>query len=256
MDNHGRRPEVIDALEEGKGISLRYSQTLQETLRYVAVPARGGGRTLGVVRAAVPLAAIDSVLGGISTHILVASLLVAVLLAAVTLIVARRVVKPLEELSHECPVVRPRRSGAPSFRRQQRRDRRPGRDAQQAGRRLERETRHGRAPAERARRDPQQHGRGRAGHRRRRTRAQHERGRARLLGTDPSRAAGRLLAEIVRNSELQRLVAGVLSRQQPVEGEVVLRDREPRSLYVHGTVFRERRAAAPARCWYFTTLAI
>ena len=100
MDNHGRRPEVIDALEEGKGVSLRYSQTLQEPLRYVAVSARGSGRTLGVVRAAVPLAAIDSVLGGISTHILIASLLVAVLLAAVTLIVARRVVKPLEELSH------------------------------------------------------------------------------------------------------------------------------------------------------------
>jgi two-component system phosphate regulon sensor histidine kinase PhoR len=48
-----------------------------------------------------------------------------------------------------------------------------------------------------------------------------------------------LLAEIVRNSELQRLVAAVLSTQQPAEGEVVLRDREPRSLHVHGTVFRD-----------------
>ena len=34
-------------------------------------------------------------------------------------------------------------------------------------------------------------------------------------------------------------MAAVLSTQQPVEGEVVLRDREPRFLYVHGTVLRD-----------------
>ena len=52
MDNHGRRPEVVDALVEGKGVSLRYSKTLGETLRYAAIAVRSQGRTLGVVRAA------------------------------------------------------------------------------------------------------------------------------------------------------------------------------------------------------------
>ncbi len=239
MDNHGRRPEVIDALEEGKGISLRYSQTLQETLRYVAVPARGGGRTLGVVRAAVPLAAIDSVLGGISTHILVASLLVAVLLAAVTLIVARRVVKPLEELSHD----------AEWFARGDLGHRLSAGNSEEIGglaetlNKLAADLSEKLATVVRQRNerdailssmvegvlaiDADEHV------------LSMNAAAARLLGTDSSRAAGRLLAEIVRNSELQRLVAGVLSRQQPVEGEVVLRDREPRSLYVHGTVFRD-----------------
>ena len=62
---------------------------------------------------------------------------------------------------------------------------------------------------------------------------------ARLLGVDAARAEGRLLPEIVRNIDLHKLVAAVISTQQPVEGEVVLRDREPRFLYVHGTVLRD-----------------
>ena len=66
MDNHADRPEVVDALDADKdlGVSLRYSQTLKQDLRYVAVPARDHGQTLGVVRAAVPLAAIDGALWG------------------------------------------------------------------------------------------------------------------------------------------------------------------------------------------------
>src|SRR5208282_4825649 len=46
MDNHATRPEVDDALNQGKGVSLRYSQTLQQTLRYVAVPAYDNKQTL------------------------------------------------------------------------------------------------------------------------------------------------------------------------------------------------------------------
>ena len=70
MDNHAARPEVVDALDEdkGKGVSLRYSQTLKQDLRYVAVPARDHGQTLGVVRAAVSLAAIDERWGDSQPH--------------------------------------------------------------------------------------------------------------------------------------------------------------------------------------------
>ena len=62
---------------------------------------------------------------------------------------------------------------------------------------------------------------------------------ARLLGVDAGRAEGRSLPEIVRSIDLHKLVAAVISTQQPVEGEVVLRDREPRFLHVHGTVLRD-----------------
>ncbi len=62
---------------------------------------------------------------------------------------------------------------------------------------------------------------------------------ARLLGVDVARVEGRSLPEIVRSIDLHKLVAAVISTQQPVEGEVVLRDRQPRFLHVHGTVLRD-----------------
>lgn len=99
MDNHGTRPEVVEALDKGVGVSLRPSDTLKQDLRYVAVAARQSGRTLGVVRAAVALAAIDDALRGIRTHIAIACILIAAALAAAVLLIEGRIVKPLEELS-------------------------------------------------------------------------------------------------------------------------------------------------------------
>ena len=65
---------------------------------------------------------------------------------------------------------------------------------------------------------------------------------ARILGADAAHAEGRSLLEIVRNIDLHKLVTAVISTQQPTEGEVVLRDREPRFLQVHGTVLRDAPA--------------
>ena len=61
---------------------------------------------------------------------------------------------------------------------------------------------------------------------------------ARLLEVDPARAEGRTLLEVVRNVDLSSLVAAVLETHEPLEGEVVLRGRGERYLYVHGTVLQ------------------
>jgi len=54
MENHGRRPEVLEARAEGAGMSRRFSTTLRSEMLYVAVPyeRRSGS---GVVRVATPL---------------------------------------------------------------------------------------------------------------------------------------------------------------------------------------------------------
>ena len=72
---------------------------------------------------------------------------------------------------------------------------------------------------------------------------------ARLLGVDAGRAEGRSLPEIVRSIDLHKLVAAVISTQQPVEGEVVLRDREPRYLHVQAPCSATLPKAAAAPCW-------
>ena len=47
MDNHADRPEVIEALSQGTGSSIRYSATLGYNMMYVAVPITSNGESSG-----------------------------------------------------------------------------------------------------------------------------------------------------------------------------------------------------------------
>ncbi len=85
MDNHRTRPEVMEAHKTGAGIARRFSDTLQQEMLYVAVPASGGG----VVRVAVDrmeLAAMKQDLRGL----LLLSVLLGVGFAAMMSVLARR----------------------------------------------------------------------------------------------------------------------------------------------------------------------
>lgn len=54
MENHGDRPEILQAVASGIGNSIRYSNTLETDMAYVAVPFRTE-QARGVVRVALPL---------------------------------------------------------------------------------------------------------------------------------------------------------------------------------------------------------
>ena len=54
MENHGDRPEILEAVASGIGNSIRYSNTLETDMAYVAVPFRTE-QAIGVVRVALPL---------------------------------------------------------------------------------------------------------------------------------------------------------------------------------------------------------
>ncbi len=60
MENHASRPEVIQALSNGVGQSIRYSATLHEDMMYVAVPIMNQGQVLGIARVALPLTMMQS----------------------------------------------------------------------------------------------------------------------------------------------------------------------------------------------------
>ncbi|MGI6163898.1 MAG: ATP-binding protein [Bacillota bacterium] len=56
MDSHDTRPEVAQAMSQGKGISIRYSQTLGTDMLYFALPVHDEQSTfLGVLRVAMPV---------------------------------------------------------------------------------------------------------------------------------------------------------------------------------------------------------
>ena len=59
VENHAGRPEVRAALAGRVGRDLRTSATIGQSLLYVALPIADGGRTIGVIRVALPLLAGD-----------------------------------------------------------------------------------------------------------------------------------------------------------------------------------------------------
>jgi two-component system phosphate regulon sensor histidine kinase PhoR len=63
---------------------------------------------------------------------------------------------------------------------------------------------------------------------------------AELLGTDPDTAVGRTIQEVVRNPELQSVVAEALREEGTVEGDVTLPgQQEERSMRVRATTLRD-----------------
>ena len=59
LDNHARRPEIVEAYNQSTGTSLRYSGTLNTDLLYVAQRVEGRGKIpAGVLRVAIPLSGI------------------------------------------------------------------------------------------------------------------------------------------------------------------------------------------------------
>ena len=62
---------------------------------------------------------------------------------------------------------------------------------------------------------------------------------ARLLDTDPEAAEGKAIQEIVRNPDLQHIVAQTLDGHTPVEADIVMRvGAEDRNLQANGTLLR------------------
>ncbi len=98
MENHGDRPEFIRALSGMTGSSIRYSDTLRKRFMYVAVPIRVDGGVPGAVRASMPLTALDQSLKTMYLRIIISGILVAIVAAVVSMLVAKRISRPVEEI--------------------------------------------------------------------------------------------------------------------------------------------------------------
>jgi two-component system phosphate regulon sensor histidine kinase PhoR len=106
LDNHGERPEVIQARRQGVGSSLRYSRTLGLDLVYAAAlvwPAGGPEWRLDwpsfYVRLARPLSEVGVVIGRMR-HLLLMALLWGLLVSVImAYLVSRRLSRPVKELA-------------------------------------------------------------------------------------------------------------------------------------------------------------
>ena len=115
MENHLIRPEIQAALKGRKGISIRYSSTLDQNMMYIAFPVtledqgwgavEPGGSTnpknqvIAVVRTAVSISDIDKKITTVGNNILVALIFTLIAAAIASFYVAGRITKPVEQMT-------------------------------------------------------------------------------------------------------------------------------------------------------------
>ena len=99
MDNHGDRPEIIDAREKGVGTTSRFSQTLQLQMVYRAQPVLEDSNTIGYVRVSLPLTVIDNKLAQLHFIVLVSAGGAAFAALILGFFFARRLSAPLANMT-------------------------------------------------------------------------------------------------------------------------------------------------------------
>ena len=106
MDNHGDRPEVLEARTRPVGMSRRYSRTLGQHMLYVARAVRDGDKFLGTVRTAMPLRAVDARLAFMRTIIGIGAGVGVLVALVLGMMVARRVTAPIAEMTEVAAAMR------------------------------------------------------------------------------------------------------------------------------------------------------
>jgi len=98
MDNHAGRPEIVAALENGYGQSVRYSATLGHQRMYVAIPVLDDETEVGVVRTSQSLASVDRALRLVHQKIALGGLVLALIAGLISYGLARRISVPLRQM--------------------------------------------------------------------------------------------------------------------------------------------------------------
>jgi len=98
MENHAKRPEVIDAISKGSGKSLRYSTTVKKGMFYVALPVKDQtGGIKAVVRTALPLSFLEKVFSPVKFKIIYLGLILIAFALFLSLASTRALTKSLDK---------------------------------------------------------------------------------------------------------------------------------------------------------------
>ena len=99
MPNHLNRPEIQQALIQGRGTSTRFSNTTGYEMMYIAVPVMNNGELSGFVRLALPLQQVEANIAHFQRALTGATLLAAGIAILIALWIAGHTTRPLRELT-------------------------------------------------------------------------------------------------------------------------------------------------------------
>lgn len=98
MDDHSNRPEIKAAFHRKRGMSIRYSATLDQNMMYTALPVVRNNAVAAVVRTSVSISSIDKSIESVRNSILAAMFLSILAAGLAGLYIAKRIVRPIEEM--------------------------------------------------------------------------------------------------------------------------------------------------------------
>ncbi len=98
MENHGKRPEIMKALKGKKGLSIRYSATLDMTMMYIALPVIYNKKLIAVVRTSISVSTMENKIRKVRNNFLLALLFTIFAAALASLYVTRRITHPIEQM--------------------------------------------------------------------------------------------------------------------------------------------------------------
>ena len=99
MENHLNRPEFVEALQKGEGLSRRISPTLGIPFLYLALAVQQEGENIGYVRTAQPISSIEEQVSAIRSLIWTVGLLVGFFSLAISYWLTIRIVRPVQSLT-------------------------------------------------------------------------------------------------------------------------------------------------------------
>ncbi len=235
MDNHLDRPEITQALKGEAAASTRHSLTLQKDMMYVSLPLKRHTEIIGVLRTSKPMRPIDKAVKSIQIKILFGGVLIAILAAFVSLVISRRISRPIEEI----------RKGAECFTRGDFQCRLPVFESEEIGSLSETMNEMAMELSERINTITRQ---------RNELEAVFSSMVEGILAVDseeyiismndaaaqmfdciPNEVQGRSIQEVIRNIDLQKFIQSVLSGQELIEEDIVLYSGGERVLNAHGT---------------------
>jgi two-component system phosphate regulon sensor histidine kinase PhoR len=98
MENHGNRPEFIEAIEKGVGESTRFSKTLNYPMKYVAVRVTDGEGVVGIVRIAVPLSEVQLELRELYRVVMLGTAAAICIAAIIAYVMSRGISWPIQQM--------------------------------------------------------------------------------------------------------------------------------------------------------------
>lgn len=98
MENHGNRVEIVRAVSGRTGSYTRYSETLDTTLMYLAVPVEDSGNLMGILRASFPMSAIEDTVSRTRDSLVLFSLVLLLLASLLLWRIFHGLIKPFLSL--------------------------------------------------------------------------------------------------------------------------------------------------------------